>query len=214
MLNFFFNTTKDDLKLSFRLIKQISEFYPDSKILCVTDGLVEEAEELKTLSPNLILVEGERLKNFYTVGQFTQRNLTSILENLESENIIKLDPDSYIFRRFSYIPNEEWCGEVNTSIFNFGKSIWARGGCFLIKRNAIKLIVDSELLLHPYVQKIESFEIQQNKVYEDFRLGYVANFLGIYPTQWNEVNCRRFSIRDRRFKSFAVSHPVKSLMNL
>jgi hypothetical protein len=206
-LAFFFTFTDNDYLLAKRLVEQINTFYPDALTLAVGDG-VNTKNKL-----DCVCWFKKHLKKLDTIGQFTQENFSFILDMLVSDptidTIIKLDPDSFLKRPFKTFPEGKWGGETKTGTFTWGYSRWCKGGGYFIKKEAIEEIVSSRFLLEPQYNVLQKVELRNNRVYEDCRLGHVANRLEIYPIEWDEVNCGRFSKLDKRSRKKALHHPVK-----
>lgn len=206
---FLFSTVESDFPLAIRLVNQINTFYPESRIIAISDGRITDFHSLGKYSENIVLVEGETLKYSGVMGLFTIRSFQAALSFSDSEFIIKLDPDSFLKRRFKNIPDSDWAGNINSGSFTWGYCAWCKGGGYLIKRTAIEKIIDSKLLLHSRYNVLQSFELSTDRIYEDCRLGHVANELNIIPTDWDEVNCGKFLIKDKRSRNKALVHPVK-----
>jgi hypothetical protein len=209
-LAFFFTFTDNDYLLAQRLVEQINTFYPEALILAIGDG----ADPKHRL--NCVCWFRKSLKKLNTIGSFTQENFSFILDMLVSDptidSVIKLDPDSFLKRAFNSFPNGKWGGETKRGDFTWGYSHWCRGGGYFIKKETIEEIVSSQLLLNPQYNVLQKVELKNNKIYEDCRLGHVANRLNIYPVEWNEVNCGRFSKLDKRSRKKALFHPVKQIL--
>lgn len=206
---FFFSFVDADFRLAERLVSQIKESYPEALTIAMGDGAAKGSKL------DCACWHGERLKKPGTIGQFTQRNFQFVLDMLDSDlsiaSVIKLDPDSFLKRPFTRIPDDAWCGEVAQGVFSWGDCSWCKGGGFLISKAAIEQIVDSQLLLHPRYKTLQSFEESGERVYEDCRLGHVANSLGIYPTPWDQVSCGKLRPSDKRNRGRALVHPVKDI---
>jgi hypothetical protein len=231
-ISFYFNIYKNEIYAS-RLVFQIRNFYPTSEILIISDGqanlfsmnqIRDYHDRIFPNSPPFTLIKGDRLKN---VGpEFTQRNFKCVLNNTTSDLIIKLDPDSYIWRSFNYIPEGDWIGDVRflpapylSRQFNF-----ISGGCFGMRRNVIKEIYNSNLLLGDEYRTEESFydRYRMNRKYgdpitneliyrENLVLDDVANRLGVTPVQWDEVYCTQHGeqLQNPDDLKYAVTHPVR-----
>ena len=206
-LTFFFSFIDSDFPLACHLVEQINRYYPEAMILAVGDGASKENKL------DCICWFDQHLKKPGTIGHFTQRNFQFILDIIAIDNsiesVIKLDPDSFVKERPFTLPQEDWAGEVNFGRFSWGESSWAKGGVYCIKKRAIQAIVDSQLLLDVRLQQPEPFEVREGRIYEDFRLGYVANQLGIYPVRWPDVSAGLVSYKSRLARRFSILHPAK-----
>lgn len=209
---FFFSVTQNDFFLAQRLVAQISRLYPECQALGVSDGYVSDFFNLFDLSEKLILIEGVHLKKEGSIAEFTTRNFNLILQLTQESHIIKLDPDSFLKKRFKNIPeNSPWSGEVAYGACTWGPSFWARGGGFVIQRSTIEKVVESNLLFHSRYRELQKDEKEIGRAYEDCRLGHVANCLGVLPSKWSEVSCGKLPVKDKRVRKMALVHPVKTI---
>lgn len=204
MISFFFNTTSRDFCLAKRLSSQIQLHHPDSSCLVITDGFVEGSKELLENNKNLILVEGERLKKPGNIGKFTTRNFSTILSLTESCFIVKLDPDSFLRKPILHVPKKvDWAGSIKSKKTKWGVCSWCNGGGWIMKREAMEKILLSNQLLNEEFTESQPFET--NRQYEDWRLGVIANLLGIFPKTWGAV--RNIN---QNYKEASIVHPVKT----
>lgn len=209
-LGFFFSYIDHDFLLAEHLIGQIRQHFLGSRIAAVNDGGAKDS------LLDCTTLHGDHLKRAGCIGSFTQRNLQFVLDVFgdEVEHVVKLDPDSFIRRGLSILPDSDWAGEVRSGTFSWGKSTWAKGGVYCIKRSVIQLIVESRMLLDEKLQHPEPFEIEQGRIYEDCRLGYVANHLDIYPVRWADVSVGLVNYRSRQARKFSILHPAKDKLKM
>ena len=181
-VDFYFNVIEGEQAQSCRLISQIRHYHPTSRIVVISDGYAANADIF--CQDNVFFVEGEHLKRHGHVGMFTTRNLSTALALTNAGHIIKLDPDSGLVRRVPSLPfAASWLGRVVRGKTPWGTAIWANGGGFAISRSAANQILASGYLLLPcYADKCE-LEVNAGRCWEDWRLGHVANSLGIYPSE-------------------------------
>ena len=231
-ISFYFNIYKNEI-YACRLLLQLRKFYPNSEIVIICDGeanlysinnIRDYHDRMFPDSPPFVLIKGDRLKN---VGpEFTQRNFKCVLNNTTSDLVIKLDPDSYMWRSFSYIPEGDWIGYVKLLAIPYlsRRFDFISGGCFGMKRNVIKEIYNSELLLSDEYRTPESFydrytrhrkfadPVCDESIYrENLVLDDVANRLGVTPVQWDEVYCTQHGeqLQNPDDLKYAVTHPVR-----
>jgi hypothetical protein len=204
---FFFCYVDADYLLAEHLVAQIREQYPESRIVAVSDGAAPEN------ILNCTTLHGKHLKKIGTIGFFSQRNFQFVLDALgtDIESVIKVDPDTFLNprKRLTSIPADDWAGQANNGRFSWGDCTWAKGGVYCIKKDIIRTIVGSRLLLKENMQFPEAHEISQNRIYEDCRLGYVANELGIYPVRWPEVSAGIVGYKSKMARRFSILHPAK-----
>lgn len=179
----------EDAHLAERLVRQIDQHYPDAARLTIPDE--------------------PRLKNRQT-GEWTHRYLEYAL-GCESDVIVKLDPDTCIWRRTT-IPTADWFGTL-TDGGNF-----IRGGACGFSRSAAEKLVSSGLLLNQGYYNYPR--------YDDFRwpheerslalmplqdgiVGDAMDQLGIKPTPWPDVCIwgNRTENRIPEPAGWAMTHP-------
>jgi hypothetical protein len=224
-LDFYCSFYKDEILLV-RLAYQLNRFFPHSKFIVIADGPYHKRSLIvaKQFNPNLVLVEGDRLKHKPTGGcEFTQRNLEVVLMRSQAQTIIKLDTDSYINRSFS-CPNDDWFGHVHFASIPFmGEQFkFIAGGAMGFNRSIVEKIVQSKELLNSKFDNRDGF-YDRYKNYrkfidpigetdlirrEDWVIGIVCKKLKIEATSWRDVYCvQDEEVDDSRF---AVIHPVRT----
>lgn len=227
LIDFYFSFYKDEIYVA-RLTHQLAKHFPESRVIGISDGpyYKPSLESIKELNPNLIILDGDRLKHKAHGGcEFTQRNFEMVLATSKAETIVKLDPDSYISRSCT-IPKNEWFGHVHSAAIPFMGSQFQfiAGGAMGFSRETIIKIVESKLLLNEKYDNEAGF-YDRYKAYrkyadpinakdllrrEDWVLGDVCRRLKIKATHWSEVYCvqdREQEIRD----VIAICHPVRHL---
>jgi hypothetical protein len=223
-VDFYFNIYKDEIYVV-RLAHQLARFFPESKVIAISDGPchVPSLVQAKLFNPNLVLVNGERLKHKPTGGcEFTQRNLEAVLARSQAATIVKLDPDSYIVRSCD-IPTYDWFGHVHSTSIPFmgSRFDFIAGGAMGFSRDAIVRIIDSGFLLDRKYDNSAGFysRYSQYKKFadpagesdpirrEDWVIGDICRRLKIDATPWSEVYC----VQDDEVEdmSFAICHPVR-----
>jgi len=223
--DFYCSFYKDEIFLV-RLSYQVYEHFPQAKLIVIADGSYDNRSLVaaRTFNPNLILVEGERLKSKPTGGsEFTQRNFEAVLLNSNASIIIKLDPDSFINKPVEP-PNTEWFGHVyKTAIPFMGESFdFIAGGAMGFSRQTIETIVESKELLNRKFDDRGGFYSRYTNYKkfadpigekdlvrkEDWILGTVCKKLGIKATHWTDVYCvQNQEVND---DNFAIVHPVRT----
>ena len=229
MVDLYFNIYKDEI-FAVRLCHQISTFFPKSKILIISDGPCYEKniDLIKSINSNVIFIEGERLKNKPEGGcEFTQRNFEKVLELTNNNTIIKLDPDSYIWRTPNFIPEVPWFGTVhNSKIPFFSKALtFIAGGAMGFQRQTIEMIYNSKLLLNKRYDNVNSFYDRYKRYkkiadpsgesglvrLEDWTLADVCDRLDITPTNWNDIYCVQIEEQIQDHYNYSITHPVRTI---
>lgn len=133
----------------------------------------------------LLIEDNPRIKVMEHGGEWTQRWLERAL-HINSDVIIKVDPDIKVTRAAASFPTADVFGSILTRLDG---STQCHGGTFGVSRVAAQKIVDSKLLLdekyktptYTYVWKGETVSYQ-DKIFAD-----VCARLGIKMERWNEV---------------------------
>lgn len=184
---FVVNVWKDE-RLAQRLLSQLSVIYPGVDVIVIPDE-----PRLKT-----------RLS-----GEWTQRYLLRALEHELSDVIVKLDPDTCVWRQ-APIPDADWFGTIS----NDGR--FARGGACGFRRATAQRIVDSGLLLNDYRHLYDRYgkfrwpheEPDTGLISAQDRIvAEVAETLDIKPTPWKYVFILGNDNRVPDVAGWAITHP-------
>lgn len=200
--------------LATRLIKQIRKFYPNVPIITIADGTFDPDFAALGREYNIIFIQGERLKLLEHGGKWWERACTTFLELTTADTLIKIDPDTCIWRKFDFFPDADWFGSIERNMLY----PFPRGGCKGIRRKAIERIIESKLLESPrFKHKFYAYDRFGRFKYphenfpeialvnEDLVLSEVAYQLKFSIANWTEVN-----IQFRHcpaIKNFAATHP-------
>jgi hypothetical protein len=225
-VDFYFNVYKDEI-YAVRLAFQLAEHFPSSNVYAIADGPchLPSLYQAKFFNPNLTLIEGDRLKHKSSGGcEFTQRNLEEVITRSQAETIVKLDPDSYVWRSCG-IPSDDWFGHVHSTHIPFlgSRFDFIAGGAMGFSRGAIERIIESGILLDRKYDHQKGFydRYKQYKKFgdpvgetdlirrEDWVIGDVCRRLKIKASSWDDVYC----VQDEEQKEdrFAISHPCRVL---
>lgn len=209
-ISFFFNFVEDDAHLVNRLLGQLNEFHPDSNVVAISDGPI--TVNVEPVNQNQNIIYGEHLKNVDTIGAYIKRNFQSVLNQTPATWIIKVDPDSYFLRPIMSIPARGlWVGNRAARITDYGHTQWIKGGAWAMHRSALQEIAESPLLDEPGYHYLHDFEVRYDRVYANFRMGHIAQRLGIEQYRWTEVENFAQPLAARPRSRAAVIHPVKTL---
>lgn len=215
-----------DEHLARNLIKQLKLIIGESKkysVICILDGNPKQnfLNYLKTCE-NIKYFVGERLKLQINGGTWLEKIFTTFLLESTAEYLVKIEPDSTVFRSFSLpFPNVDIAGSLVKIVD--GRQL-VHGGCILFKRKVIKKVVESKLLesskyktnrkfgyrryLPPYLQ---AGEIPNDEwlISGDAVLADVIQELNFTTYDWKEVSCGIYPSSFANEK-WAVFHPKKS----
>ena len=140
-IGFVINVYKDE-QLAVRLVNRIKDLHPTAPITLVFDG--EESFSL----PGVTTLAGERLKLASTGVLWVLRYLQAGYD-MDCEYVIKMDPDSYLVNRISFIPK----GDIAGAPCEYPGTTTASGGVFCITREAIGKI----LSIKDYLMKLRKY---------------------------------------------------------
>lgn len=200
-----------DEELAQRLIVQLMANFPGAPISVITDGkLANSAAFQKDI---IAYHEGVPLKQRRTGGLWTQRMLQQGL-GLDTEYVVKLDPDSYIHRPFAVLPEGDLAGERKLTPWG---TPYIRGGCIVFKRDAIRTMLDSNYLLDPLYTRADLYcyrHYADNRLVAltDYIIGSVAERCELSVEDWHEVSGGIYGtwdlVPDNPNDQWAITHPV------
>jgi hypothetical protein len=199
MFLFYCNCTKEDASLVKRLSNQISKFYPESRLLVISD---DETLDLNFTASNTTFIQSTHLKSKGKLNQFIRRNYQVVLSNIDKEKIvIKIDPDSYFLKRvdienLNIISNQVAAKFVRWKT-ELGKYPFVSGAMIIFSKDVLETILKSELLDSPLFQKHDK---------EDLVLSALFHFLEIEVIYLPNISVAEWQIN--RDKDHLI-HPVK-----
>jgi len=217
MIDLFFLNIHKDEDLAVQCVQSIRRHYPDVPILAIADGPADESKLDPVMNAHKFeLIQGEALKyhghNKNVHPQHIKRNLTAILERMPEGRIIKLDPDSYVWRQIRYCPDSYWAGTVTfghqAKTFNQGLRM-CNGGAWMMRTEAMEEILKSGLLGHKFLRN--PFIQGEDPIY-----GWVLEQLEISPVAWSEVMSSRRKLESEAHQwgyQSAITHPVKGIFS-
>lgn len=201
-------------KLASRLIKQVRNFYPDTPIIAIADGTFDSEFAVLSKSYNITFIQGKRLKLLEYGGKWWERAFIAFLELTTADILIKLDPDTCIWRKFNYYPDTDWFGTIEHNMLH----PFPRGGCKGLQSSAIEKIISSKLLessqfKHKFYEydRFGKFKYPHESIpkialgNEDLILSEIGYRLKFSLANWTEIN-----IQLRKaplIKNFAATHP-------
>ncbi len=208
---FVVNVYQHDQALALRLTEQIRSFYPAAPLLIVGDGVTIGRELAQQGTP----VEMLRVKHLPS-GLWTARYLALALGQTNADVIIKMDPDTCLWRELE-IPDADWFGTPSRD------GQFLRGGAVGMKRGVIQSVLQSRLLLKPSTHaysRFQSFRWPHEKEdpipisCQDRVVGDVMQTLGIAPSLWPGANILGNPRREAIQGEHALSHPHPYPINL
>lgn len=211
-LTFFVHAFHDSQRLAAMLCR-LRILYPRSQVIVCSDGDPDPA--LQTIA-NVARARFHMGENLYALGnggRVCQRMLGLFLEQ-PSDYLFKIDPDTGLHRRFSFLPNH--FGIFGTLQSN-AMLCSIQGGCCGFTREAAAKMHDSSAFLdkrledgrqtwacHPALWQHMN---RVGRVSSDWMLGYVATMMGIPQYGFSEVASNwKVPVPNASLK-YAVTHP-------
>lgn len=218
-LCFVFNIYQDEDRAKI-LVQQLKSTLSDSQILSLFEGTPSGDIASYLTSKQIGFNQGERLKPQINGGAWLERIFKTYLESSEAEYLIKIEPDTTIFRTFTSIPNTEIAGTLIQ--IPDGREL-VHGGCVLFKREVVQKIVRLRLLENPKYKfdrrfgyrRYEPPYLQEGEVRSsewiisgDAVLADIIQELNISVENWTEVSCGVHP-SEMASDNWAVFHPKK-----
>lgn len=210
----------DDAPLVLRLIGDLRSHYPESRLICVTDGKIDDLALIEGCDVHSVelIQTSRRLKLPQFGGLWLERLLSAAIEHTDSPYIIRTEGDTRVWRRFEMLPEADIGGTLEHRYgFDF-----VCGGCVFFKRDSIIKILASGLLRdEEYCNNSKySYERYGRHRYSDeavsylpvscadLILGSVASRLKLAISGWGEVNIQ-FRDLEKLIDSnpYAATHP-------
>ena len=188
-LAFYLTTYKDEGLLP-RCLGQIRTYYPEAELVVIADGPAHPAAAKWVAEAGGIFVERPRLKLPATGGHFSQHTLCTVLHHTTAPLLVKLDPDSYLARRFKPLPEVPWLAKTRTFRVFDTDLLFGLGCCWVLRRETAETLVESGLLLTLLRERgYQSVRRRGGEVLycEDPAVSYCLRELGVLPTEWSEV---------------------------
>lgn len=218
MIDFAFSIY-DDRPLVERLIRDLREIYPDSKILCIADGVNPNGFSQYAVDYGVTYTVGEkRLKPANFGGLWLERLLEFALQNSTASHLVRTDGDAKFWRAFRYLPSADISGAlVERHGFKF-----PNGPCVVFRREAIEKILTSQVLQDPFYAESPWFGYERYGEYrhsdetidltpmslDDVILGHVVQRLGMSIAPLWDVGIHfRGDPPDNSDLQYAVTHP-------
>ena len=204
---FIINVYKDQYLLS-RLLPQIKKHF-DKKIVVIGDGVKLD----NCCKKETTWFECERIKTEGKKGLWTKRYLEYYLQESDDPFVVKLDPDTCVWRSFT-IPDGDICGNIGHKY----KHPYVKGGCIAIKREAATKMLESKLLedecyasfnyerygKHKWLHETRSSELL---ALQDWIVGDIAYRLNLKLQEWDEIKILGNDNIKPVPENFAVTHP-------
>lgn len=215
-------TVYKEFSLATRLINQIRSYYPESDVICIMDGTCNIEFIHLCEQEQVVCIEGKRLYVRHLGGAWVERLLKTYLERSNADYMIKLDPDSYLRRKFSGFPDTDLGGSL--SKLNHLSFTLIQGGCRFQTRETCDKILASNLLKDSQYREKNLFSRSRSQAHyfklgeqfedikhpgEDAIISHVVSTLNLSISDWAEVHCRDVDNYCQDADRYAVIHPVR-----
>jgi hypothetical protein len=196
---------------------EIRRHYPASRIAVISDGNATDYGSVAA-EFGLSLVRGEHWRPTASGHLYVERLLRTMLAGPETY-LFKIDPDTWVRRRFRRLPLFSCLFGTIESISEVYRQeiapVSLQGGCIGMTRDAAEEILSSGLLSEANCvanraqtwARCKDFQVYaQRTVSEDHVLTWAADRLGIPIVGHSEIACRYCTAPTG---AFAVTHPHK-----
>jgi hypothetical protein len=223
---FFMGVYKDQHFAKLRL-QELNSIYGEGEvdIVVISDGIVDEdfAEFCKGIHSLHYEVAERRKCSIEYGGEWIERFIKKCLELSNFDILIKIDPDTKLFRKFKYIPPEQYFGSIRFKRNSLEQ--YVQGGCKGLTRKACVEILNSGFLRdeqyygnnkfayrrfsNTYLRENEEAESTLVMV-EDAVLLDAVKRLALTIGHWDDVNCwtPTFAPSNLMDGDYAAVHPV------
>lgn len=202
--------------LATRLVHQLKKHHPTASAIAIADGTDNSRFRSLCQKVDVTYIKDRRLKLPQYGGSWTLRLFEAFLTLSDADILIKLDPDTMLWRGFSFYPDSDWFGTISPAY----RHPFARGGCVGFKRHAVERIVNSEILLNPvftkprysydrYGKHKHSHECHSTErlSLQDWILADVGYYLDLSLEPWSEVDIQFRDTPDNGDLRYAATHP-------
>jgi hypothetical protein len=205
-------------------LKALRAACPNAPAVVISDGVNDPTypEICKRYAVRYVL--GAYYKRVECGGRWWRRTFEAGLR-LETEWLVKIDPDTRVWRPFQAVPTTDVAGTVTRwghSAFATSRSALrenVQGGCQLIKASAARELLasghlDSPDLKHHYAFALSDQDYRNCKarayLSTDRTLMWLVNRAGLTWGDWSEVNCVwRAPAPENEGLRYAATHPHK-----
>lgn len=195
MADFFLNICRaDEVAIARRLLRQIEQFYPESRVLIISENAALADYDWSRAT----YLQDRPLKSRGNIGRFLTRNYEAALDICDAATLVKLDPDTFIQERVE-LDDLDLAGHARQDVGAFGRLTIVCGGLIVYQRSTLQRILASELLRDP---------IYHCSARENPTIDHIYRRLNLSPTHLEVVNALYRRSQDAR--RWAIIHPVKT----
>ncbi|MCK5359196.1 MAG: hypothetical protein KAJ95_01145, partial [Gammaproteobacteria bacterium] len=201
-------------------LSRVRKHYPDASVIVRSDGDYDPMNhELAELFDVEYFAE-ERLYPIEHGGAMVARTLQLFLDK-PTRYLVKIDTDTAVNRRFHSLPEINGIyGRIQTNKEGLYPSV--QGGCIIFSHEAVRKIIDSDILQDPRLKDPWAFQEDSGYLRRmgrratrcglcsyDWMIGWAAHELQIPMVSFSEVNSRaklREHDKDEDLR-YAITHP-------
>lgn len=208
-------------------LAHLREAYPHSRVVLIADGDSENFGRYRAISTEFSaeLVLGEHLMKFQTTHDYVTRLLQHAVSGRE-RYVFRIDPDTRIWRRFSWLP-EIACafGTLESVTVAFQDRIRhppnIQGGCIGLARDVCLAILDQNILNYDacvtharsgWVRNRDCEHVTaKGMMLDDFVLSWAADAAGFPLLPHAEIASYWRDPVSNETLQYAVTHPHKDM---
>lgn len=197
---FYFGVYKDQ-RFAVQRIAELRKFYPGSPIISIADGVADDDYAEVCRANGVLYQVGERVKIPAFGGQWTERWFKKFLQDTDSQLIIKIDPDTGVFKTLTEFPKAEVFGQHHIHI---NGDFHISGGAIGFTRAAVEKIINSGLLKDPVYRNKQfiydrfgnlarEWEVKTHEAisYQDGIVVDIIKRLGLTHERWYDIFIRQ-----------------------
>ncbi len=202
----------NDQHLLKRLLSQIQDHCPNAVVLVISDGIKLE----DWCKKDTLWFECSRAKAEGQKGLWTQRYLEMFLQHTSAETLLRVDPDTCIWKHFA-LPDGEYdlFGTISPTRYKYP---YVRGGCIGFTRDSAEKIVESNLLLD---DRYKNYNYQRYKhwrwehevesdeqfAFQDWIVGDICHKLNLTLKDWEDVCILGNQNIIPEIGNYSITHP-------
>jgi hypothetical protein len=199
----FLLTTYKEMELTLFTLSKLREFHANSQVICLSDGVDYSQHSDFFLSNGILYKQAPHLKTISTGGLWVRRYLRTYLNLSTKPYLIKIDPDTGVYRTIRCIPQ--------APIFGTYTSTHIDSNSMGMKREAVEMIISSNQLslpiynqdcIHTYRDRYKRLRPSTDRALRD-----VIRVLDIPITSWSEVRSTT-TYEPNTDLTYALTHPV------
>jgi len=207
-----------DYDLALCALKRVRHFYPNSRLIVISDGDPDPRYKNFVTLFNAEYIEGDHLSGIQNGGRLLHRWLEHYVFR-PSPYFIRIDTDTRIDRRFHYLPIPIGCDIFGNP--QAPKSV--QGGCIIFSSKAAKKLYDSRIFMSEELKDYSSTwgsllprnllkeRVDQGIIATDWILAWACTKLDINIVNFSEIHSRWKEEIPNPDKRYAVVHPDKKM---